>query len=307
MPHRVLAHAKVNLSLRVLAREAGGYHQVESLFCALELADEIEVALDGGDGIRLDVASPTDVITPPPDLGPVEQNLAWRAAAAFAGRAGTSPGIAIRLAKRIPHGAGLGGGSSDAAAVLRALNTLHGDRLPREALLDIAAGLGSDVPFFLTGAALALAWGRGGRLAPLPALPARPVVLAVPRQRVGTADAYEALARTRGREQPHAAAVIDLPIRDWADAARGSVNDFEDIVFRDIPALHEVRELLDRSGALLARMTGTGSVVFGVFENADAAAAAADRLRALGGDIDVITTATLGSVAGPEPDASRPA
>ncbi|HSJ05247.1 MAG TPA: hypothetical protein VK936_01010, partial [Longimicrobiales bacterium] len=192
----VLAHAKINVGLAVLARESGGFHQIETVFCRLELADEIEITT-GGDGLRFSVAAPPEDPGPPPDLGPDDANLAWRAAIAFREATGRAPDLAIRLIKRIPAGGGLGGGSSDAAAVLAELNRIEGSPVPPDGLLRLGGGLGSDVPFFLSGAPFVLAWGRGTRMLPLPPLPSAPVLLAVPPMGVSTPEAYAALAATR--------------------------------------------------------------------------------------------------------------
>jgi len=300
-PHLSLAHAKLNLSLRVLAREASGYHQIETLFCALELADEIEITRVGSD-IALDVLSPPEQPSAPPDLGPVEKNLAWRAASMFVAHAAVDRGLQIRLTKRIPHGAGLGGGSSDAAAVLRALNVMHDAPLSKEALLRIGAEIGSDVPFFLTGATFALAWGRGTRVAPLRALPSAPVVLVQPRERIPTGDAYAALSHLRGREYTAPPALVELRVRDWQDAARIAANDFEDVVFRRVPRLADVRDALEDEGAVVARLTGTGSVVYGVFDGMEAAERAASRMQRLDPSLHVIVTATRSSMTTPDAD-----
>jgi 4-diphosphocytidyl-2-C-methyl-D-erythritol kinase len=284
-----LAHAKVNLSLRVLAREASGYHQIETLFCALELADEIEVA-----------AAPEMSLTLGGEWGPGagipvnQENLAWRAASLFAERTGTGDAH-IMLTKRIPHGAGLGGGSSDAAAVLRALNSLHGDIMTADELLSAGAAIGSDVPFFITGAALALAWGRGDRLLPLPPLPSAPILLVMPDAHIATAEAYEALSRMRADGFRTKASVLTLPESNWSNVARSAVNDFETHAMERIPLLGELLHEHIESGALLARMTGTGSVVFGVYR--DVAAAESARARfAQRSDVRVWLTRTLGHV-----------
>lgn len=273
----VLAHAKINLSLRVLAREASGFHQIETLFCLLELADEIRLEAVG-DEVRLTIAAPPDAPGPPPDLGPVEQNLAVRAARSFLHRTGVARGVDIRLTKRIPAGAGLGGGSSDAAAVLVGLNRLHDEPLDPTALLEMAARLGSDVPFFCARTPLAFAWGRGTRLAPLPPLPARPVLLAAGPVRLDTAAIYRALAARRDRNFTAPAARVGLMDLDWRHLADTAVNDFEEVVFAMHPRLAEVRTALLEHGARFARMTGTGSVMFGVFDEAGDAAEAARRL-----------------------------
>jgi 4-diphosphocytidyl-2-C-methyl-D-erythritol kinase len=293
----VLAPAKLNLTLRVLAREASGFHQIETLFCALALADEIEVTL-GHDRLTLEVHSPPESAGPPPDLGPLRHNLAWRAAEAFQRLTGQPPQAAIRLTKRIPAGAGLGGGSSDAAAVLRALNTLHHEPLTQDQLLRAGAELGSDVPFFLSGAVLALAWGRGGRLAPLRPLPDRPVVLAVPRQRVDTGAAYAGLAAQYAPAYVAPPAIIETRLQNWAEVAASAENDFEPFVFGELPLLAAVRAALAQSaGAEIARMTGTGSVLFGIFNSDADADAALDDLEATFADVEFIRTRTAAALA----------
>ena len=182
---RVAAHAKINLFLRILAREHGGsgFHQLETAFALLELADELVVRRTATPG---DVALTVNG----PDLGRAEENLAVRAAQGVLAATGRKFGVAIELTKRIPVQAGLGGGSSDAAAALHAVNALAGGAVPREELLHFAARLGSDVPFFTSGAAAALGWGRGERLFRLAPLPTAPALVAFPSTGVATPDAY---------------------------------------------------------------------------------------------------------------------
>jgi 4-diphosphocytidyl-2-C-methyl-D-erythritol kinase len=304
---RLLAHAKLNLSLTVLAREAAGFHQLETLFCALELADEVEVWLgagadagtgaDAGATVALEVAAPPEELGPPPDLGPTERNLALRAAVAFHRATGTPAATRIRLVKRVPPGGGLGGGSTDAAAVLRALNRLHDEPLGTHELLALGASLGSDVPFFLAGAALARGGGRGGRLMPLPPLPSAPVVLALPPSPVSTPAAYAALATTRGADWVAPPAVLVAAPSSWDDIRQGPGNDFEDVVFREMPLLRELRDALHENGAVLARMTGTGSTVYGVFADEAAADRARDRLAGDFATTRIVLTRTLAAIA----------
>jgi 4-diphosphocytidyl-2-C-methyl-D-erythritol kinase len=275
----ILAHAKINLSLRVLAREQAGFHQIETLFCLLDLADEIELALDGAD-IRLTVLAPPGMDAPTPDLGPPQQNLAVRAAELFLERIGASHGVAIRLTKRIPAGGGLGGGSSDAAAVLRGLNRIHGRPLDLSELLVMAGSLGSDVPFFIADTQLAFAWGRGTRMARLAPLPARTVLLAVPPLRLATAAIYADLAAVRRADFVPAPGLVDLADLDWRHVDRTAMNDFEEVVFGQHPGLAALRDGLIAHGAHCARLTGTGSVVFGLFDRDDNARAAARSLMA---------------------------
>jgi 4-diphosphocytidyl-2-C-methyl-D-erythritol kinase len=194
LPARVSAHAKINLFLRVLEREADGYHRIETVFQRLALADDVTLAATTGER-RLDVSWDG---MPGVDIGPPDQNLAWRAAEAFRDAAGWPDGWRITMVKRIPAGAGLGGGSSDAAAVLRALNGIAPSPLAPDRLIAIGAGLGADVAFFVSGLSLATGEGRGHMLAPLSALPRAHVVLAIPLYGIGTGGAYAALADMRG-------------------------------------------------------------------------------------------------------------
>lgn len=257
---RVEAPAKVNLDLSILAREPSGYHQLETLFCALELADELEIE-PGGDAVRLEVAGA--------DVGPVEQNLVYRAALAFFEAAGLPAAARIGLTKRIPAGGGLGGGSSDAAATLQALDEHFGAPLGRERLLEVAARLGSDVPFFLCGSALALGWGRGERLLPLPELPRVAVLLAVPPFAIATAEAYRALDEARGERWP-AAPCVHQPdaYRTWTALATRARNDFEPVLFPRYSQLARLKASLAEAGAEMALLTGSGSALFGVFRTA---------------------------------------
>jgi 4-diphosphocytidyl-2-C-methyl-D-erythritol kinase len=290
---RVLAHAKLNLALRVLAREESGYHQIETIFCALELGDELDITLTQGD-VTLTVTAPPEAPGEVPDLGPREANLAVRAARSFFESSGCAGGARIQLTKRVPAGAGLGGGSSDAAATLQALNRLHDAPLPRNRLLSLAGELGSDGPFFVAGAALSLGWGRGDRLAPLPPLPSASVLLAIPPERVVTADAYADLAASPDRARTPAG-LLPIP-HTWSDVERIAVNDFEQTVFARAPRLRELRELMHGLGAALARMTGTGSTIFGVFEDvrkADHARAVIEREHQ---DVTLLLTRTLEAV-----------
>ena len=277
MPDRVelAAPAKVNLRLRILAREESGYHALETVFCALSLADRVVVAR-GDPGIRLTVDGGIDV-------GPPERNLAVRAAERFHREVGAAPAVDLHLTKRIPAAAGLGGGSSDAAAVLRALNALHGDPLPRAALLQMAIELGADVPFFLCGSPYALAWGRGERVMPLPPLPPRPVLVAHPGEAMPTAEAFREVAALRGGAYAPEAALIDPDaLGSWDGVAGLACNDFEPVVLRRIPALAAGLAAMREAGARIALLAGSGSSIFGVFDSIEARDAAMVSADALG-------------------------
>jgi 4-diphosphocytidyl-2-C-methyl-D-erythritol kinase len=277
VPDRVelAAPAKVNLRLCILAREESGYHALETVFCAISLADRV-VVTRGDAGIRLTVEGGVDV-------GPPERNLAVRAAERFYRETGAAPAIGLHLSKRIPSAAGLGGGSSDAAAVLRALNALHGDPLPRAALLQIAIELGADVPFFLCGSPLALAWGRGERLMPLPPLPPRPVLVAHPGEAMPTVEAFAEVAALRGGTYVPEATVLDLDaLRSWDEVATLARNDFEPVVLRRIPVLSRGLTVMREAGARIALLAGSGSSIFAIFESAGARDAADARAGSLG-------------------------
>lgn len=277
------APAKVNLFLRVLARETSGFHCLETLFLALDLHDRIVVRRREEEGVVLEVEGDEE-------LGPPDRNLAVRAAREYRERArelagredgGDRGGVRIRLRKTIPAGAGLGGGSSDAAAVLRAMNRLDG-RLEGREVLRVARSLGADVPYFLASRPLALGWGRGDRLLTLPSLPSRPAVVVVPEGRIATADAYAAVAERRhGGEAPPAGARVlrAADLDSWERVAALAENDFEAVAFEMRPICRRARDLLASEGAAPALLAGSGSAVFGVFRREAAADRAAERVR----------------------------
>lgn len=283
--HVAAAHAKVNLHLAVLAREESGYHQIETVFCALHLADDVEVTT-AGRGIQLDVAGA--------ELGPPDENLAYRAAVAFFEQTRLPPAARIRLVKRIPAGAGLGGGSSDAAATLAALNALHGYPLGAPTLRDIGFSIGSDVPFFVAAVPLALGWGRGERLLAIPPPAETPVLLVVPPEPVATRDAYDALdARRRTRLEAAPSRVLALDdLRTFESIAAVAVNDFEDVIFDRHPELRRVKLMLAAGGAAHALLTGTGSALFGLFPSTALLDQVSERVRAEFTSATVIQTAT---------------
>jgi 4-diphosphocytidyl-2-C-methyl-D-erythritol kinase len=261
---RTIAQAKLNLFLRVLAREASGYHQLETLFCRLELGDDVVVRTD----VRGRSLSCSGEVIPAGGLGAVERNLAWRAAEAYAGATGWPNEWAIEIEKRIPVGGGLGGGSADAGAVLRCLNALTPEPLAETALLALAAPLGADVPFLASDSALALAWGRGERMLKLPALPARDVSLVTFPFGVVTRDAYAWLDDARHGEGPEAVALSTEDLATWGAVSRVAHNDFDPIVAARIPdianTLLAVRAAVAAGGDpdAIALLAGSGATVF---------------------------------------------
>ncbi|HET7564054.1 MAG TPA: 4-(cytidine 5'-diphospho)-2-C-methyl-D-erythritol kinase [Gemmatimonadaceae bacterium] len=260
----VVAQAKLNLGLRVLARETSGYHAIETIFVRLALGDRVSVRAGGRE--RLLICTGVDV-------GPVEDNLAYRAALAYAEETGWPDGFAIEIEKVIPVGGGLGGGSSDAGAVLRALDALAPSPCGEQALLRIAGTLGSDVPYLTTTTSLALAWGRGDQMLALSALPARHVVLVIPRFGVSTAEAYGWVAASRANTPPVPSLMHVSQLGGWDDIAPLAGNDFEPVVAERHPEIRTIIETLRRAGAQIAQMTGSGSTVYGIFTHAPDVAA----------------------------------
>lgn len=249
--------AKVNLFLRVLAREANGYHGIETLFCRVALHDTLEAARTDG-GIQLAVAGA--------DVGPAEENLAWRAADAVLAATGRRFGVSMTLTKRIPARAGLGGGSSDAAAALLAVNQLANSAIPRAELLHMAHRLGADVPFFLLESSCALAWGHGQRMLRLPPLAKSPLLLLLPEVAIGTKDAYAWIDEMQQNATPRGSVALDLDVlSSWSDIARLGGNDFEAVVFGRHPAVRAAFEALAGTHPLLCRMSGSGSALFAAY------------------------------------------
>lgn len=254
------APAKANLFLRILAREASGYHSLETLFCLLDLADDLTAERRSGDRVTIDVDGA--------EVGPAEQNLAVRAAEMVLQATGRRFGVHLTLTKRIPVQAGLGGGSSDAAAALVLVNQLAGGPVPSHELLQFAARLGSDVPFFLSESRLALAWGHGERMLRLPPLPAAPALLLVPPEGMPTAEAY-AWIDQGGDSTKRGGLALDLDVlRGWGDVARMAGNDFEAALFARKPSLKTAFEALAGTRPLLCRLTGSGSAFLAVYRTA---------------------------------------
>ena len=270
----VRAHAKINLDLRVLGTRVDGFHELRTVFQSIALHDVIEcVPREGPFAIECDTAGvPLD-----------RSNLVWKAADAL-WRALRRPGgvrdVIVRLRKQIPLQAGLGGGSADAAATLLGLTAAW--RVPVRAaqLTDVAAALGADVPFFLSGGT-ALGLGRGDEVYPLADLPRHWVVLLIPGFGVSTADAYGWYDTER--DAGHAAAREPQYVPGpWPSRAAQMVNDLEAPIARRHPEIDQMKTALRRAGAVAAAMSGSGSTVFGLFQRQPDALAAVERLSASG-------------------------
>lgn len=250
---RYLAPAKLNLFLHVTGRRQDGYHDIETVFQLVDLYDEVEIETCM-DGRILREPPPTDpLLAQLPDT----EDLTWRAARLLQQASGTPLGARIHVTKHIPSGGGLGGGSSDAATVLRALSGQWGLGWSRERLADLGLQLGSDVPVFVHGRN-AWASGRGERLVPLD-LPARWYLIVHPGVSVRTADVFAAAELTRDTPASRIAAV----------PAGGGRNDCEPVVRKGYPEVAAALDWLSQRAP--ARLTGTGSCVFATFENEGAA------------------------------------
>lgn len=266
---RILARAKINWSLDILGLREDGYHRMDMLMESVELADEL--TLEPADTLSLAMEGGPAV--------PMERNLVWRAAQALSARTGYAGGAAMRLTKRTPSGAGMGGGSADAAAALAGLNSLWQTGLSRQALQEIGLSIGADVPFMLQGG-LARVGGIGEEITPLPIAPVAHLVVVQPCQPLSTRGvfaAYDALAAAQHPDTGGAQAA--LPARDYDALARCGANVLQHAAQAARPQIGEAQAALYALGALYAAMTGSGSAVFGAFADAEAAEAAWRRLR----------------------------
>lgn len=256
----VFAPAKVNVILRILDRRPDGFHNLWSVMQAVVLDDEVQIRLRAD---RQDIQLRCDAT----DLAADQSNLVYRAAAAVLARAQQSVGLDIELRKRIPMGAGLGGGSSDAAATIIGLNCLLQLKWSPAQMAEVGQSLGSDVPFFLFSPA-ACVTGRGEAVRPVVIEGARWVVLVNPGFGVDTKWAYQELAATRTSVRPlsQAQQALDRQSRmGWVQLIAAAENDFEAPVFAAHGKLREIKQSLQDHGAEIALLSGSGATVFGVF------------------------------------------
>jgi 4-diphosphocytidyl-2-C-methyl-D-erythritol kinase len=255
---RIESFAKINLGLEVLRKRPDGYHDIRTLFQSIALADviEIERTADGTIGLEGDDASiPWD-----------GTNLVHRAARLLQTDTGTPAGARIRVTKRIPAGKGLGGGSSNAALTLFALNRLWGLGFEPTRMADLAIRLGSDVPYFLLGG-LCLAEGRGEALTPLADFPPLPCVLAFPPFPIRTAEIYAGVEPSLTSAGKDSRIMRFLDTRDYGLLG----NDLENVVLRRHPELDGLKKFFRDHGAVLSLVTGSGSAVFGLYTDREKA------------------------------------
>ena len=274
------AFAKLNLYLGIHGLREDGYHELETVFQAIDLCDLVALSVhhQGGISLRCNLPYlPTD-----------GRNLAVKAAEVFFRTAGMeNPGLNINIKKTIPVGAGMAGGSTDAACVLRLLNRAFGMPLCDKKLAEAALSLGADVPFCLKGGT-ALAKGVGEKLQPLAPTPACFFVVAKPGFSVATKDAFQLYDQQPARNYPASTALMEgLERGELETVARNLYNALEEPVGGQKPLIFRVRDTLLEQGALGARMTGSGSAVFGIFTQEDQARQAAGQLRKLCRDVFV--------------------
>jgi 4-diphosphocytidyl-2-C-methyl-D-erythritol kinase len=257
---RLPAFAKINLCLQVMGKRPDGYHELRTIFQAISLHDTLELSITSSASAKFELTS-NDATLP---LGP--ENLVSRAFDAITREIGFRGSVHAHLDKKIPVARGLGGGSSDAAATLVGMMRLAKSQVPLPRLMELAASLGADVPFFLFGGR-ALAVNRGDEIYPLPNVPKQTILVVSPRDiGVSTKDAYEWISAelTKAAKPPKIWGFCALC---WSRQGDGLSNDFEGPVFGRHPRLGEIRDALLKRGAADAALAGSGSAVFGVFRN----------------------------------------
>lgn len=266
------AYAKLNISLDVLGTLPNGYHEMSMVMQTVSLHDDVLLRPNSSGEISLR----TNLGFLPCDEG----NIAYRAAALFYERAGIPcPGLELELHKRIPVCAGMGGGSSDGAAVLRGLNKLHGDIFSRAQLEEMAAGIGSDIPFCVAGGTQ-LATGTGTTLRDISPLPDCGIVICKPAFSIRTPELFKKIDSRRSRLHPDTAGILaSLENGDIPGISRRMYNVFEDVLPRGCGEIYRLKGLLLDCGALGAVMSGTGSALFGIFADMAAAEKACAALK----------------------------
>jgi len=263
-PIRILSFAKINIALAVLGKRPDGYHNIQTIFQSISLHDELEFRRSNR--LELQCENLPGV--------PLESNLVWKAANMLSQAASGGCGASITLKKRIPSGAGLGGGSSNAAAALWGLCRLWQIDRSESDLLPLAADLGSDVPFFLSGGT-ALGSGRGEKIHPLQDIPPAHLVVIFPGVHVSTAEAYRSLnlGLTSATEDNRIQRFCGQMHKRHSCLA-GIFNDFEASILPAYPPIQEAGDFLRRQGATAALLSGSGSAVFGFFPSEESALAA---------------------------------
>ena len=266
------AFAKINLTLDVLDKRPDGYHDLKSVMQTVSIRDDIELNLDTG--------NPWELICDQPDIPTDNRNLAWKAAEIYFSTLNKDPnGLTIKITKRIPQQAGLGGGSADAAAVLRALNKHYDNPLSILALAELGAQIGSDVPF-CTLCGTAMVEGRGERLRKLPNMPDCFFVVCKPDFSSSTPELYKKIDETViGKRPDHQAMESALIAGDLGKIAENIYNVFDPLVTKEHLELNYIKSIFNSYGSVAHQMTGSGSAVFGIVDNFEYAAVICSMLK----------------------------
>ncbi len=266
------AYAKLNLTLDVLGKREDGYHDLQSVMQTISIRDDIEIDIDTG--------KPWNLLCSVDGIPTDERNLAWKAAKVYCEAMNKDPdGIEIRILKRIPSGAGMGGGSADAAAVLRALNRHYGNPLSVMALAELGAQVGSDVPFCVL-CGTAMVEGRGERLRKLPDMPECVFVICKPEFSVSTPELYQKIDQVAIAHRPDNRAMESALLSgDLEKVAENVYNVFDPVVTADHLELNYIKSICNTYGAMTYQMTGSGSAIFAIMPNFEYAAVVCDMLK----------------------------
>ncbi len=272
---KIKCPAKVNLSLDVVSRREDGYHNLEMIMHTVRLWDILTITFEKSQNTRLTLSTNSGFL---PTDG---KNLCAKAARLFLENANLCGNVTIHIQKNIPVGAGLGGGSSDAAGTLLALSRLTGNPLSAETLTALAKEIGADVPFFLYGGCM-LATGIGEILTPLPPLKNAAILIAKPRYGISTPTVYKSLVLDENTLHPDTKSVIEaIKTNNLKLLAESAGNVLETAVCGKYPEINKYKNIMKSCGAVYSLMSGSGSSVFGVFDNHSMALYAANRLKGL--------------------------
>jgi 4-diphosphocytidyl-2-C-methyl-D-erythritol kinase len=269
-PVRLKAYAKINLALDVVGRRPDGYHELRTVMQSISLADEVSVGR-ASEGFELLVDPPRT------EVGPPEKNTAYLVWRLLCDRLGEELPVRVTLRKNVPAGAGLGGGSADAAAVLRGLDGLFGLGLSVEEMRDVGSGTGADVPFCVSGGT-ALGEGVGEILRPAPSPPDHRLLVVKPRRGVDTAAVYRSYDAGPAGGDAAGRVLQALRSGDLAELAGALGNDLAPVAKGMVPEVAELERSLFEAGAVGASMTGSGTAVYGLFSDEDAAARACEKV-----------------------------
>ncbi len=272
---KIKCPAKVNLSLDVVSRREDGYHNLEMIMHTVKLWDILSISLERSAVTNITISTNSGFL--PCD----DKNLCFKAARMFLDAGNIAASVSIHIQKNIPVGAGLGGGSSDAAGTLLALSKLTGNPLPADTLTKIAKEIGADVPFFLYGGCM-LATGIGEILTPLPRLEGATILITKPKYGISTPTVYKSLTLNEKTPHPDTKSVIEaIKSNDIRLLAASAKNVLETAVCDKYPEINQYKNIMTSCGAVYSLMSGSGSAVFGVFESRSMAVYAANKLRRL--------------------------